>query len=219
VHSRADHWNEALKYTVMRADLDPKNAEDQYAVGVMIFNRLYQKGGADQEKAKFDPRPDPNAPPPPKRKRRGKQAKAPVVPTKIPPPFTVGDAVGAERVRLADIGIKYLQRALEVRPSYKEAMGFISLVYRQKSFAYLEKPTEWEPLFNLANEWLAKANQAAAAPTPTAGAPTPPAGEAVATAATPAAEDKPKSGDDAKAEDKSQPGDDAKSKSKQAKSN
>lgn len=205
VHSRADHWNEALKYTIIRADLDQTDAEEQYAVGVMIFNRLYQKGGADQEKAKFDPRPDPNAPPPPppKRKRRGRHAKAepPPVPTKVPPPFTVGDAVGAERVRLADIGIKYLQRALEIRPNYKEAMGFISLVYRQKSFAYLEKPTEWEPLFNLANEWLAKANQAAGAPTATAG-------DTVATpAAAPASDDKAK------------PGDDAKAKAKQAKSN
>jgi hypothetical protein len=76
----------------------------------------------------------------------------------MPPPFAVGDVVGNERVRLADIGLKYLQRAIELRPNYREAIGFISMLYRQKSYAYLEKPTEWEPLVNLANEWLAKAN-------------------------------------------------------------
>jgi hypothetical protein len=162
VHSRAEHWNEALRWAMTRADIDDKDAEEQYAVGAMIFARLYQKGGAD--KAGYDPRPDPNEvpPPPPKAsKRRGKKhakAEPPPVPTKMPPPFTVGDIVGNERVRLADIGLKYLQRAIDLRPNYREAIGFISMIYRQKSFAYLEKPTEWEPLVNLANEWLAKAN-------------------------------------------------------------
>ena len=169
VHSRAEHWNEALRWAMTRADIDDKDAEEQYAAGAMIFARLYQKGGAD--KAGYDPRPDPNeAPPPPPKpsKRRGKKhakAEPPPLPTKMPPPFVVGDVVGNERVRLADIGLKYLQRAIELRPNYREAIGFISMIYRQKSFAYLEKPTEWEPLVNLANEWLAKAN-AVGSPTP-----------------------------------------------------
>jgi len=189
VHSRADHWNEALRWTMTRADIDANDAEEQYAVGAMIFARLYQKGGAD--KAAYDPRPDPNEEPPPKPKpvkkrgRKGKLAKAepPPPPSKMPPPFTVGDVVGAERVRLADIGLKYLQRAIELRSNYREAIGFMSLLYRQKSFAYLEKPTEWEPLFNAANEWMAKANQAgAAAPAP---APAAPATAAPTVAATP----------------------------------
>jgi tetratricopeptide (TPR) repeat protein len=181
VHSKADHWNEALRWAMTRADIDDKDAEEQYAVGAMVFQRLYQKGGMD--KAGYDPRPDPNeAPPPPPKpsKRRGrKHAKAepPPLPTKMPPPFTVGDIVGNERVRLADIGLKYLQRAIDLRPNYREAIGFISMIYRQKSFAYLEKPAEWEPLVNLANEWLAKANAmgnpSASPPAPTAGG-TPP---------------------------------------------
>lgn len=181
VHSRAENFNESLKYTMMRADIDQSDAEEQYAVGVMIFQRLYQKGGADPEKAKYDPRPDPNAAPPPKRRRRGRKAEPPA-PLKIPPAFNMGDVVGAERVRLSDIGIKYLTRAIEIRPNYKEAMAFLNLVYRQKSFAYLERPTEWEPLFNLANEWLAKATQAAA-PAPIAAGGDAPGSAAGATAA------------------------------------
>ncbi|MEO8181406.1 MAG: hypothetical protein ABI895_21420 [Deltaproteobacteria bacterium] len=163
VHARADHWNDALRWTIARADIDSQDAEEQYAVGAMIFARLYQKGGAD--KAAFDPRPDPNDLPPPKPvKRRGKnkkhaKAEPPPPPLKLPPPFTVGDVVGAERVRLADIGITYLQRAMDLRPNYREAIGFTSMLYRQKSFAYLERPADWEPLYNAAQEWLAKANQ------------------------------------------------------------
>ena len=170
VHSRAEHWNDALRWTMARADIDSQDAEEQYAVGAMVFARLYQKGGAD--KAAFDPRPDPNEAPPPKPvKRHGKKhakAEPPPPPGKLPPPFTVGDVVGAERVRLADIGLKYLQRAMELRPNYREAIGFTSMLYRQKSFAYLEKPTDWEPLFNAAQEWMLKANQAGTpAPAPT----------------------------------------------------
>jgi hypothetical protein len=80
--------------------------------------------------------------------------------------------VGAERVRLADIGLKYLQRAMDLRPNYREAIGFTSMLYRQKSFAYLERPAEWEPLFNAAQEWLAKANQTGT-PAPAPGSPSP----------------------------------------------
>ena len=144
VHSRADHWSEALKWSMKRADIESKDAEAQYTVGVMIYNRLFQKGGAD--KAAYDPRPDPNADP----KKD---------PPKTPPPFTLGDLMGAERVRVADLGIKYMNRALELRPTYKEAMGFMSLLWRQRAFGYFDKPADWEVCINTAEEWRGKANQ------------------------------------------------------------
>jgi tetratricopeptide (TPR) repeat protein len=160
VHSRADHWSEALKWSMKRADLSPTDAEAQYTVGVMMFNRLFQKGGAD--KANYDPRPDPNA--------------NPKDPPKVPPPFTIGDLMGSERVRIADLAIQYMTKALEIRPNYREAMGFMSLLYRQKAFAFLDKPVEWELWVNTAEEWRNKANslaqpspsaEPAPAPTPT----------------------------------------------------
>jgi tetratricopeptide (TPR) repeat protein len=157
VHSRADHWAEALKWSMKRADLQPQDAEAQYTVGVMIYNRLFQKGGAD--KAAYDPRPDPNA--------------DPKAPPKTPPPFTMGDLMGAERVRVADLGIQYMTRALEIRPSYREAMGFMSLLYRQKAFGFFDKPADWELCINTAEEWRGKATQQAPAPQPNAEQPAP----------------------------------------------
>jgi tetratricopeptide (TPR) repeat protein len=157
VHSRADHWSEALKWSMKRADLAPTDAEAQYTVGVMIYNRLFQKGGAD--KSAYDPRPDPNA--------------DPKAPPKTPPPFTLGDLMGAERVRVADLGIQYMSKALEVRPSYREAMGFMSLLYRQRAFGFLDKPVDWEVCINTAEEWRGKANQLAPAPQPTTEQPAP----------------------------------------------
>lgn len=144
VHSRADHWADALRWSMKRAELESKDAEAQYTVGVMIYNRLYQKGGAD--KSAYDPRPDPNLAPKDQ-------------PVKMPPPFTVGDIVGSDRVKLADLGAKYLNRAIELRPNYREAMVFMGLLYRQQAFAYLDKPTEWELCNKTAEEWRIKATQ------------------------------------------------------------
>lgn len=150
VHSRADHWADALKWSMKRADIESKDAEAQYTVGVMIYNRLFQKGGAD--KAAYDPRPDPNA--------------DPKAPPKTPPPFTMGDLMGAERIRVAELGIQYMNRALAIRPTYREAMGFMSLLYRQKAFGLLDKPVDWEVCINTAEEWRGKATQTAPAGQP-----------------------------------------------------
>jgi hypothetical protein len=155
VHSRADHWSDALKWSMKRADIESKDAEAQYTVGVMIYNRLFQKGGAD--KAAFDPRPDPNANP----KKD---------PPKTPPPFTMGDLMGSERVRVADLGIQYMERAIALRPNYREAMGFMSLLWRQRAFGLFDKPTDWEVCINTAEVWRGKATQQqapAAQPQPT----------------------------------------------------
>lgn len=155
VNSRADRWAKALEWTMKRADIETKDAEAQYAVGVMIFNRLFQKGGAD--KGNYNPWPDPNAVP-----KKGD-------PPKIPPAFTVGDVMGAERVRLADLGISYLNRALAARPDYREAIAYMVLLYRQKAYAFLEKPQEWQACIDQADQWKAKAAAAtpAAPATPT----------------------------------------------------
>jgi tetratricopeptide (TPR) repeat protein len=157
VNSRADRWGKALEWTIKRADVDTKDAEAQYAVGVMIFNRLFQKGGAD--KGNYNPWPDPNIDPKAKGKGKGKDKAKDL---KQPPPFTMGDVMGAERVRLSDLGISYLNRALEVRPDYREAIAYMVLLYRQKAYAFLEKPEEWQACIDQSDQWKAKA--AAAAP-------------------------------------------------------
>jgi len=152
VNSRADRWSRALESSMKRADVETKDSEDQYAVGVMIFNRLFQKGGAD--KGGYLPWPDPNA--------------DPKAPPKVPPPWTVGDVVGNERVRLAELGISYLNRALAIRPDYREAIAYMILLYRQKAYAFLEQPEQWQACIDESDKWKAKVTAAAtAAPGPT----------------------------------------------------
>ena len=58
---------------------------------------------------------------------------------------------------MADMGINYLQRALAIRPSYREAMTYLNLLYRQKSYAFFDRPDEWKAAVNEAEKWRAEA--------------------------------------------------------------
>jgi tetratricopeptide (TPR) repeat protein len=134
-----EHLDEAIAWYRKKADVKATDAEAQYAVGVFIWNQLFSKGGG-ADKASFDPRPDP---------MQKKQQK-------IPPPSNPGEIVGTRRIELADLGIRYLERALEQRPKYHEAMAYLNLLYRQKSYAYWDDPDQWQRCVDKATEWRDK---------------------------------------------------------------
>ena len=135
VYSRWERWDEALAEMVRRSELQSNDAEAQYAVGAFIWSRLFQRGGG-ADKSGFDPRVEPKQP---------------------EPIFNVGDVVGTQRVALADKGIGFLEKALQLRPHYREAMTYMNLLYRQKSFAYFAKPEEWQKCIDTAESWRKKA--------------------------------------------------------------
>lgn len=146
IYSRWEKWQETLKWTARRAELMPQDAEAQYGVGVFIFNLLHEKGGAGPN-AKYDPRPEAN-------------------PDQAPPAFRPDDIVGAERVRLANLGIDHLERAVKILPTYREAMAYVTLLYRQRAMGQFDTPDAWYESLNQAEEWRKKA--AATAPPPQA---------------------------------------------------
>jgi tetratricopeptide (TPR) repeat protein len=149
-----EHLDEAVTWYRKKADKKAGDAEAQYAVGVFIWHQLFARGGG-ADKATFDPRPDPN---------NKKQIKT-------PPPTVAGDIVGARRVELCDVGIQYLERAVEQRAKYHEAMAYLNLLYRQKSYAYFDDPDQWQKSIDKATEWRDKAilasGKAPAPPAPT----------------------------------------------------
>ena len=140
VQARWGRWAEALRYTIQRAERRRDDAEAQYAVGVFIYNRLFEKGGGP-DKSNFDPRSE------------GVDAK----PT---PTFTASDIVGAERIRLAEQGIAYLQRALALRPNYADALTYLGLLERQKSFALFDRPAEWQAAVEAAQGYAKRSTAA-----------------------------------------------------------
>jgi tetratricopeptide (TPR) repeat protein len=135
VYSRWDRWPQALEFMVRRAQVQSADAEAQYGVGVFIWNRLFQKGGSG-DKVLFDPRADPKA---------------------LPPIFGPDDIVGEERSSLADEGISFLQRALSLRPSYGEAMVYLNLLYRQKSYAFFTDPQAFQACIEAAERFRRQA--------------------------------------------------------------
>jgi tetratricopeptide (TPR) repeat protein len=139
VYSKWNKLEEALEWYSRKAEILSNDAEAQYGAGVFIYTQLFQKGGGP-EKSTHDPRPDPNKP------REVKQH----------PGFGPGDIVSQQRVDLADSGIKYLEKAIALRPKYPEAMTYINLLFRQKSYAYFEYPEDWQKCVDNAIRWAKK---------------------------------------------------------------
>jgi tetratricopeptide (TPR) repeat protein len=176
VYYKWGKWPQALNWSKRAAALRPKDAEAQYGVGTFIWQILSSKGGG-AEMAAHDPRPRlppppdedeiAEAPPPVKGKvaagksKRTQAPPPPPVPVAPPAPSTApNDITGALRVELADEGIKYLHRALQLRPRYPDAMTYVGLLYRQKSFAYFADVPQWQAAVDTSNEWQKRANLA-----------------------------------------------------------
>jgi tetratricopeptide (TPR) repeat protein len=136
VYSRWGHWDEALRWTEERANRRPNDAEAHYAVGVFIYNRLFERGGG-AERSSFDPRPS--------------------LEPKGAPAFGPEDIVGARRVELAERGIAELKRALELRAGYADALTYLGLLYRQKSFAYFNDVASWQSAVDAAESFRQRA--------------------------------------------------------------
>ena len=138
VYSNSGRWQDALHWTIERAKHAPRDAEAQYAVGVLIYSRLFEKGGGAEQSA-YDPRP------------QGAQPK-------VPPATNPSDITGPARVALAQQGIEYLKRALEIRPAYAEAVTYLGLLCRQESFAYFDQPAKWQAAVDKAEEFRNRAS-------------------------------------------------------------
>ncbi len=137
VYSRSGRWDDTLHWTIERAVRSPRDAEAHYAVGVLIYGRLFEKGGG-AEQATYDPRPRATG-------------------SKIPPATSPGDITGEARVALAERGIDFLKKALQIRPAYPEALTYLGLLHRQESFAYFDQPAKWQAAVDTAESFRKQA--------------------------------------------------------------
>jgi tetratricopeptide (TPR) repeat protein len=143
VYSKWNKLDESLEWYSRKAEVLSNDPEAQYGAGVFIYTQLFQKGGGP-EKSTHDPRPDPNKP------RE----------VKVHPGFMMGDIISQQRVDLADTGIKYLEKAVALRPKYHEAMIYANLMYRQKSYAYFDYPEDWQKCVDEAVIWAGRSFEA-----------------------------------------------------------
>jgi tetratricopeptide (TPR) repeat protein len=177
VYYKWGKWPQALNWSKRAAALRPRDAEAQYAVGTFIWQILSGKGGGSEMTA-YDPRP--RLPPPDEEndapeiatkgshvdKKVPKGKKTEPVPVAPPaPPNAADDITGALRAELADEGVRYLQAAIVLRPKYAEAMTYVSLLLRQKSFAFFADVPKWQSTVDQSNEWQKRAAEARAGKT------------------------------------------------------
>jgi len=164
VYYKWGKWPQALEWSKRAAALRPNDAQAQYGVGTFIWQILAQRGGGP-DMAAYDPRPRPAPEPDPdaddaaarKPKRRGRPGEPELVPPPPPPAALAGDVTGQARVDLADQAIAHLEKAIALRPHYADAMTYLALVWRQKSFALFADPTAWRQAVDRANEWQKRA--------------------------------------------------------------
>jgi len=162
VYFKWGKWPQALEWSTRAAALRPNDAEAHYGVGTFIWQILAAHGGGP-DMAAYDPRPRP-APPPGddeaaahKPKRRAKSDEPELVPPPAPPPVLSGDVTGKARADLADQAIAHLEKAIALRPHYADALTYLGLVWRQKSFALFAEPAAWQQAVDRANEWQKRA--------------------------------------------------------------
>lgn len=126
-------------------ELDPKDAEANYAVGVIDWQKA-DKNATDLLKANHitDDRTG-NA--------------------KIPP--KVCTQLAAENAPLLDSAMQYLNRAVELKPNYDDAMQYLNLAWRRKADIECGNDTARKEDVAKADDWVhramgaAKANEAA----------------------------------------------------------
>jgi tetratricopeptide (TPR) repeat protein len=162
VYYKWGKWPQALEWATRAAALRPNDAEAQYGVGTFIWQVLAARGGGP-DMAAYDPRPRP-APEDaqPKPKRRGQSSEPDMVPPPPPPPALASDVTGKARVDLADQAITHLEKAVALRPRYADAMTYLALVWRQKSFGLFAEPAAWQQAVDRADEWQKRATAARA---------------------------------------------------------
>jgi tetratricopeptide (TPR) repeat protein len=164
VYWKSGRWAQALEWAKRVSMIRKDDPEAFYGVGTFIWQILSAKGGGP-EMAAYDPHP--RLPPPgavAEIPAAGKNVKGkvkppePPVPVAPPPPVPGPDALsGPLRAELADDGIRYLEEAVRLRPRYAEAMTYLALLYRQKSYSFFDDLPHWQEAVDRANEWQKRA--------------------------------------------------------------
>jgi tetratricopeptide (TPR) repeat protein len=106
-------FDEAKKYYRMAGDLDPNDPEPYYSVGVIDWTACYQP--RMEERAKLGLKPDENLNP--KNKDQKKAC----------------DDLKTKNMPAIQEGIDSLNKAIQLRPDYDDAMAYLNLMYREKA--------------------------------------------------------------------------------------
>jgi tetratricopeptide (TPR) repeat protein len=106
-------FDDSKKYHRIVAELDPKDPEPYYSIGVMDWTESYAP--RMEERAKLGMRPEENLNPKNKDQKK------------------LCEELQTKNMPVIQDGMDNLKKALEIRPDYDDAMAYMNLIYREKA--------------------------------------------------------------------------------------
>ncbi|HKV79671.1 MAG TPA: tetratricopeptide repeat protein [Candidatus Sulfotelmatobacter sp.] len=107
------NWDEARKYYQMASDLDANDPENYYSMGVMDWTQCYQP--RMEGRARLGMQPDQH------------------LSAKNPEQKKLCDELLAKNWSVIEDGISNLEKAIQLRPEYDDAMAYVNLMYRERA--------------------------------------------------------------------------------------
>jgi tetratricopeptide (TPR) repeat protein len=129
-------FDDAKKYYRTAGDLDPNDPEPYYSVGVIDWTACYQP--RMEERAKLGMKPDENLNP----KNKDQKKACDELKTKNMPAITEG--------------IDSLNKAIQLRPDYDDAMAYLNLMYREKADVECDDLAARQEDLKTADGWVDK---------------------------------------------------------------
>ncbi len=126
--------DEAKKYHLMVADLDPNDPETYYSIAVIDWTQAYQPRIEARAKLGLKPTDD----------IKDKKVCADLL-----------KAISANHDVVED-GIAKLQKAIELRPDYDDAMAYLNLMYRERADLECDNPDARKADLKTADDWVDK---------------------------------------------------------------
>jgi tetratricopeptide (TPR) repeat protein len=129
-------WDEAKTYYEKASALDPKDPEPYYSVGVIAWTACYEP--RMKARAKLDMRPGDNLNP------------------AIPSQKRLCSELRVKNEATIEEGIDNLNKAIELRPDYDDAMAYMNLMYRERADLECDNPALRAEDLKTADEWVDK---------------------------------------------------------------
>src|SRR6201998_552068 len=127
-------WDEAKKYYRMASDLDPNDPEPYYSIGVIDWTAAYQP--RMQERAKLGMKPEEHL------SASNKDQKK------------VCAELKEKNTPAIQEGIDSLNKAIQLRPDYDDAMAYMNLMYREKADGACDDPATRTEDLKTADHWV-----------------------------------------------------------------
>lgn len=127
-------WDDAKKYYRMASDLDPNDPEPYYSVGVIDWTACYQP--RMEERAKLGMKPEEHL------SASNKDQKK------------VCAELKEKNTPAIQEGIESLNKAIQLRPDYDDAMAYMNLMYREKADVECDDPAGRTDDLKTADHWV-----------------------------------------------------------------